>query len=227
MKKLLLAGAAALGLAIAPAAQAALVDVTTVTIPGGLPGNAAAIFVFTEAADTSTLSWSQDGFATTNLLFNNNSDPIGTIAPPSFPVPLGFGAPGNIAFRLDNQSFPQVLDTGVQYLAPSTNTLVYAAKASFNYADFGQGALPAAAAAAIATVQAARPGSSIVFIGFEDRVLCTTGAPLNCPTVPDFDYNDLIYAFDVTVANVPAPAALGLFGMGLLGLAGVARRRRT
>ncbi|WP_270934989.1 hypothetical protein [Falsiroseomonas oryzae] len=222
MRKFLLAGAAAIGIAFTGGANAALVDVTSVTIPAGVPGNAAAIFVFTEAADTSTLSWSQDGFTTSNLLFNNNTDPVGTIRPTGFPLPLGFGSPGPIVFRLDNQSYPQILDTGVQYLAPSTNTNVYAAKASFNYADFGQGALPAAAAAAIATVQANRPGSSIVFIGFEDRVLCTFAT---CPTEPDFDYNDLIYAFDITVANVPAPAALGLFGMGLLALAGVVRRR--
>src|SRR3989344_819417 len=54
-----------------------------------------------------------------------------------------------------------------------------------------------------------------ILVGFED----TLGGG-------DLDYNDLSYLFtNVGTAPVPVPAAVWLFGSGLLGLIGVARRK--
>jgi hypothetical protein len=192
MRKYLLGGIAAL--ALTTGAQAALVDVTTDPIAGG---PVRAIFAFSDAGDTSELSWSQGGpFA---VLFNNSTDPVDTTAGP-------FGALGPMTFRLDNLSTGNMFDTGVLYEG------VYMAKASATYADFGVG-LPTAAVTAFV---AANPGG--VFIAFEDR-LVSEGS--------DRDFNDLIYYFAplfVPTVGVPAPAALGLFGLGLLGLAALRRR---
>lgn len=108
---------------------------------------------------------------------------------------------GALTFTLDN------ISTGLAY--DSTNSDSdgnYHAKITTNYADFGVGALPSAAAAVLAGL----PG--ITFIGFEDRQL--SGGS-------DWDYNDLIFAFSNTAPTqnpgVPEPLTLSLIGAGLLG----------
>jgi hypothetical protein len=84
----------------------------------------------------------------------------------------------------------------------------YHARVTTNFADFGVGPLPADAAASIAL----QPAGPFIFVGFEDR---RNG---------DYDFNDLIYFFQPVTAEVPAPAGLALFGLGLLGLAALRRR---
>lgn len=179
-------------------AQAALVDVTSLPVASG-PMDI--VFAFVSAADTSNLSWSQGGPAA--LLITNNgpgANPIGfTVA--------GFGAAGPVSFILTDVTTSTTFTAGIADTGPGGDGLQHA-RTSANFSDFGVGALSGAAQSAITAL--GLPG---IFIGFEDR----RGG--------DYDYNDLIYFFtSVGTPGVPAPAALALFGMGLLGL-GLARRR--
>jgi hypothetical protein len=200
MRKLLLAGIAAT--AFGAAAQAspvpfALTPLTSATALGPMT----VVFVFQNAADESTLSWDQGAGAA--AIVDNQNDPVGTTA-------LNFGAAGSVTFTLENLSPPNVftftLGTAVD---DGDGNLIQHFQGSTNFADFGVGALSAAAQAA---VTAAGPGG--IFVGVEDRI----GG--------DYDFNDLIYYFRSvrTDVEVPAPAALGLFGLGLLGLAALRRR---
>lgn len=92
----------------------------------------------------------------------------------------------------------------------------YHAFVTTNYSDFGLGAMPAAAAAALASLP------NVTFIGWEDKML---GDPN-----PDWDYNDLIFAFSATRPsnnNVPEPLTLSLMGAGLLGAFGLRRVKKN
>src|SRR5262249_18626238 len=91
---------------------------------------------------------------------------------------------------------------GLNNLTTGTNFLANVADAdgnfhafyTTNFADFSVGALPAAAAAAIAALP---PGSSLIFVGWED---------LTSSQGSDFDYNDLIFAFsNLQASPVPVP----------------------
>jgi hypothetical protein len=89
----------------------------------------------------------------------------------------------------------------------------YHAVFSTDYTSFGLGALPAAAATALAGLP------NVTFVAWEDRD-ATNGA--------DFDYNDLVFAFSNTASTppgVPEPLTLALFGSGLFGLTAFLRRR--
>jgi hypothetical protein len=185
----------ALALAAAAPAYAALANLTGDIISSG---PITVIYVFEDAADTSTLSWSQAGSPFAQLIKNNGvgATPIGDIQV--------FGDAGAVTFRLNNTTQGYSFTTGVT--DPVTGR--YHARVTTNFADFGVGALPAAAAAAIAL----QPTGPFIFVGFEDR---RNG---------DFDFNDLIYFFQPVTAEVPAPAGLALFGAGLLGLAALRRR---
>jgi hypothetical protein len=59
--------------------------------------------------------------------------------------------------------------------------------------------------------------SAGLYVGFEDLAIYDT---------PDFNYTDEQFIVtNVTAPSVPVPAAAWLFGSGLLGMAGIARRR--
>lgn len=69
---------------------------------------------------------------------------------------------------------------------------------------------------------AAPAGTQVV--GFEDL-----GARTTSGLTPDYDYNDVVFAFS-NVSVVPEPGTMGLLALGLVGLSGaglVRRRRKT
>jgi hypothetical protein len=152
------------------------------------------VFLFKDAADASTLSWNQG--AGPAVVVTNQSDPVGTT--------VNFGAAGPVTFTLENITKGYTFTIGT----PVDGEQHF--QASGTFAAFGVGALSPAAAAAIAAI-----GFGGVFVGVEDR---------RAPDPVDFDFNDLIYYFKSTGISVPGPAGLGLFGLGLLGLAALRRR---
>jgi hypothetical protein len=168
-------------------------------------GDVTAVYIFANAADTSILNELTP--SSINEIFCNHASG-GCSANSSGDVkPLG-NQTGVMTFSLHDVS------TGNTF----TNTAAdsdgnYHALVTTNYADFGLGALPGAAATALAGLS-----GSITFVGWEDATLGGSS---------DFDYNDLIFAFANTrlTTEVPEPLTLSLFGAGLAGAAWVGRRR--
>ncbi len=172
--------------------------------PGG-GGSLAAVFVYADAADRSQVHVLAAGTGGA-LVFDNRADPLGTARR----FDAGPDAP---AFRLDN------LTQGYSLPAATIDPLPGLGFARFvsDFGAFGVGALPAAAADALAALGAP---PVLYYVGFEDR----QGG--------DFDYNDLVLAVvrsPVAAAVVAEPAGVALLASGLLGLGlglGVTRRRR-
>jgi hypothetical protein len=188
--------AAAIMLGVAGQAHAAPLLVN----PGQLTadGPVTAVFAFVEANDVSHLL--EASFA--GVIFNNQTDAVGTTRTLA-------NAAGPITFQLSNTTQGYSFFTGIADTVLINGNEVYYAKYSANFADFGVGALPGAAAAAIAGLS-----GPVLYVGFEDR----RGG--------DYDYNDLIFAFSSVRVQIPEPTSLVLFGVGLLGVSATRRLRR-
>lgn len=205
--------AAVLSIMVAPAAYAfPSRGVPTTTNPGALTSDgigSSVIFAFASAADQSQLSLA----GRSGYIFDNKTNS------PGDKVDLG-SLSGPQVFSLDNlttmTSFPADLADAVGDFHAFYTT---------NFAEFSVGALPAAAAAAIATL----PGSpSITFVGWED---------LTAGQGSDWDYNDLIVAFSNLTTlplldptseptSVVEPTSLVLLGSALAMLGSLRRRRK-
>lgn len=169
------------------------------TSPLNLTGNgqpASAVFVFSDAGDSSNLNLVIPSFG---LVFNNKTATVGEVRDVGSPS-------GTIRFELAD------LTTGETYRNGTADTDgFYHFYATNNYSAFGVGALPTPIADYIAALT---PGTQYIFVGAEDRSRARGS---------DFDYNDIIYLF-TQFQQVPSPATLGLFGLGVLALGAVRRR---
>jgi hypothetical protein len=198
--------AAGIGLLMsAAAAQAA--PITTPPPALNAFGDITAVYIFANAADTSILNeLTPDSIARIFCNHNDAGPPACTAGASGDTMDLG-NQNGNMTFSLENVTRST---TFVSDVADSDGN--YHAKVTTDYSEFGVGALPAAAAAALAGL------SNITYIGWEDK---------NLAQGSDFDYNDLIFAFANTriTTQIPEPLTLSLFGAGLAGAALVGRRR--
>ena len=197
--------AAGIGLLLSAAAAQAI-PITTLPPELIASGNVTAVYVFADAGDSSILNELTPvpfpqifcNHTIIGTCTGNNAGDTKSLFPPSQTGPMVFSLQDVTSGNLFTSNSADVNGN-------------YHVRITSNYADFGLGALPGAAATALTGL----PGS-ITYIGWED---------LTAAQNSDFDYNDLIFAFVNTSIRVPEPLTLSLFGAGIAGAALLRRRK--
>ena len=208
MKFPIISAAAAIALSVSATAT----PITTLPPqPVGAGGDVNAVFVFSNADDLD-VSW-KSAPPPPQLMFCNHTQ--GTCPAAAAGDTVGFGVVGNgvpLVFQLNDNSPGEV----ATYFSNATDSVDhdYHAWITQNYSDFGLGAVPTAAANAIAGFTGA-----VWYVGWEDRRNF------------DYDYNDLVFALVISQPQhnpgIPEPLTLSLVGMGLLGAFGLRRVKKT
>lgn len=204
---------------LAAAALAASAAAGPITTPPpvllALGGPVTAVYIFADAAHTDTL-----GVTTSppnSLIFCNHpsgsctgnasgdTKGLGPFGPP-VPTPLQFSLKDHTSGHSYLSNVPDV-DGNFHALITT------------NIADFGLTAAQLLAAQPGITAAGALP--NVTFIGWEDKMV---GDPN-----PDWDYNDLIFAFSSTRPNnqTPEPLTLALVGAGIMGAFGLRRVKKS
>lgn len=172
----------------------------TATTTGDLIG----YFAGSEAGGNDTIElWDTTQNTFSGFLIPNHSSPVGV--PTTF---LSVNAGDNLVFIISNDSMGEVNDSVDNGGSPTTFS-----------ADGYNHAYSTAYTGGIAGLPIGLTGT---FVGMED--LSVTG--LNPLTGSDLDYNDDTFVFtNVNAAPTPEPSTFALLGTGLLGAAGLLRRR--
>ncbi len=191
--------------------------VTTLTPISSNGTDVYAVYFFSLGGDT--LNLSEIGPNPVSNIFCNSSNGSCTAATLGETVYLGKTGPG-LVFGLTDLTVPNSYRTDSlgpdgyahDIVSPTVNAGDPAA-VNAAWETLGFGALTPAGSAPIAALGQA-PGTVVTFVKWEDRV----GG--------DYDYNDFVFAFTdpPPPANVPEPFTLAMFGIGLLGLAGLGTR---
>lgn len=217
MKYSMILAAAALA---ASAAATPITPGTPITTPPpvllALGGPVTAVYIFADAGHTDSLGLTTS--PANNLVFCNH--PSGTCGGNASGDTKGLGpfgppVPTPLQFSLTDHT------SGHFYLSnmPDAGGTNYHTFISTNINDFGL--TPAQLLAAAPGIAAASALPNVTFVGWEDKMI---GDPN-----PDWDYNDLIFAFSATRPNnqTPEPLTLSLMGAGLLGAFGLRRVKKS
>ena len=177
-------------------------------------------------AATMTVSCGQVQYDKNQVL--SSATPSATISCPSFAVavaPATVGAlPGQVVFNsvsllylLDNSTvIGNTYNATLAFTSGIGNVSYTASQAGYSYGDPGSGAN-------IST--GPTPFSNVTSGGFS----VTTNTPVvNSGNLPGSSYSFAVtYDYSVVPSGVPEPSTVALIGAGLVGLASVARRRRS
>lgn len=204
-----LAVALSTGVAVAAPIAPATTNGLTLTA-GGTPVQA--LFLFANAGDDSDLTVSVNGGAPI-FLFSNSDSVTTNLTATGTQVSFAAGLGQDLVFTLNDQSVVNSWSTG----PGSTNVAYIVNPLSLAAVNAALGVSIATGGALEASFNLLNTGN-LVIIAYEDRPIASS----------DTDFNDLIFAFvPVAATPVPVPAALGLFGLGLLGLGAFVRGRRS
>ncbi len=181
--------------------QLAPAQTLTATATGTITG----YFAGSSAGDNDTIEiWDTTQNTFSGFLLANHSSNVGDSA--AF---LSVVAGDNLVFILDNTSAGQFEDSVDNNGTPTTHSTD-----GYNHAY---------SAAYTGSISGLPDGLTGTFVGMED--LAVTG--LNPLSGSDLDYNDETFVFtDVSIAApTPEPSSIALLGTGLLGAAGMLRRK--